>query len=79
MNKEDEVLARVRELYNKMAWLNKLKMEESLKGYTPSEVHCIEYMEENADSNVTILADSCYMTRGAISKMTKKLIKKRLN
>ncbi|MBC1937018.1 MarR family transcriptional regulator [Listeria grandensis] len=78
MNKEDEVLARVRELYNKMAWLNKLKMEESLKGYTPSEVHCIEYMEENADSNVTILADSCYMTRGAISKMTKKLIKKGL-
>ena len=61
-----------------MSWLNRRKMEDSLKGYTSSEVHCMEYIEKNKDSKVTKLADSFYMTRGAISKLTKKLIKKEL-
>ncbi len=51
-------------------------MEINLKGYKSSEVHCIEYIGKNADSNVTKLADCFYQTRGAISKITKKLIKK---
>jgi DNA-binding MarR family transcriptional regulator len=76
MNKEEQVMMRFRDLYNKMVWLNKLKMEDSLKGYKSSEVHCIEYIGRNVDSNVTKLAEPFYMTRGAISKMTKKLIKK---
>ena len=76
MNKEEQVKMRFRDLYNKMAWLNKLKMEDSFNGYKSSEVHCIEYIGRNVDSNVTKLAESFYMTRGAISKMTKKLIKK---
>ncbi|OME86604.1 MarR family transcriptional regulator [Paenibacillus sp. FSL A5-0031] len=78
MNKEERIMMGFRDLYNKMVWLNKDKMEDSLKGYKSSEVHCIEYIEKNADSNVTILAESFYMTRGAISKITKKLIKKGL-
>lgn len=78
MNKEDQVMMDVRHLYNKMAWINKLKMEDSLKGYQSTEVHCIEYIEKNGDSNVTKLAEAFYMTRGAISKLTKKLIKKGL-
>ncbi|EHQ89829.1 MarR family transcriptional regulator [Desulfosporosinus youngiae] len=76
MNKEEQVILSFRDLYNKMVWLNKLKMEESLKGYKSSEVHCIEYIGRNVDSNVTKLAESFYMTRSAISKVTKKLIKK---
>ncbi|WP_243634206.1 MarR family transcriptional regulator, partial [Bacillus thuringiensis] len=67
-----------RELYNKLVWLNKDKMEEGLKGFKSSEVHCIEYIENNADSNVTQLAEAFYVTRGAISRMTKKLIQKGL-
>jgi DNA-binding MarR family transcriptional regulator len=78
MNKEQRILVGVRDLYNKIVWLNKDKMEASLKGYTSSEVHCIEYIEKNVDSNVTKLAESFYMTRGAISKLTKKLIEKGL-
>ncbi|KWW21277.1 MULTISPECIES: MarR family transcriptional regulator [Peribacillus] len=78
MNKEEQFIIGFRELYNKMVWLNKDKMEEGLKGYKPSEVHCIEYIEKNIDSNVTKLAESFYMTRGAISRLTKKLIKKGL-
>ncbi|ERI91833.1 transcriptional regulator, MarR family [Clostridiales bacterium oral taxon 876 str. F0540] len=76
MSKEEQVMVGFRELFNKMAWLNKQKMEESLKGYKSSEVHYIECIGKNEDSNVTKLAESLYMTRGAISKMTKKLIEK---
>ena len=76
MNQKEQVIMDFRDLFNKMAWLNKLKMEDSLKEYKPSEVHCIEYIGRNVDSNVTELAHSFYVTRGAISKLTKKLIKK---
>lgn len=78
MNKEEQVISGFRDLFNKMSWLNKSKMEDRLKGYKPSEVHCIEYIAKNVDCNVTKLADSFYMTRGAISKLTKKLIEKGL-
>jgi DNA-binding MarR family transcriptional regulator len=78
MNKEEQVIMGFRELFNKMAWLNKFKMEDSFKGYKSSEVHYIECIGRNVDSNVTKLAESLYMTRGAISKITKKLIKKGL-
>lgn len=76
MNKEEQVIMSLRELFNKMAWLNKPKMEDSLKGYKSSEVHYIECIGRNVDSNVTKLAESLYMTRGAISKIAKKLIEK---
>ncbi|PEN87865.1 MarR family transcriptional regulator [Bacillus toyonensis] len=78
MNKEEKIIVGFRDLYNKIVWLNKDKMEDSLKGYNSSEVHCVEYIEKNVDSNVTKLAESFYMTRGAISRITKKLIKKGL-
>jgi DNA-binding MarR family transcriptional regulator len=76
VNKEEQVMTSFRELFNKMSWLNRLKMKESLKGYQPSEVHCIEYIGRNADSNVAKLAESFFMTTGAMSKMTKKLIER---
>lgn len=76
MNKEEQVMMSFRELFNKMSWLNRLKMKDSLKGYQPSEVHCIEYIGSNADVNVAKLAETFFMTTGAMSKMTKKLIAK---
>lgn len=78
MDKKEQVIIEFRDLFNKMVWLNRIKMEDSLKGYKPSEVHCIEYIGRNTDSNVTKLAESFYMTRSAISKITKKLIEKGL-
>jgi len=76
MSKEEQVIKNYRDLFNKMVWLNEIKMKENLKGYSPSEVHCIEYIGKNANPNVTKLADSFYMTRGAITKMTRKLMEK---
>lgn len=78
MNKEEQVMLRFRELFNKLTWLNKLKMEDALREHTPSEVHCIEYIGNHEDANVTRLAETFYMTRSAISKITKKLIEKGL-
>ncbi|GKU24473.1 MarR family transcriptional regulator [Clostridium folliculivorans] len=78
MDKQEQVMTGFREVFNKMAWLNKLKMEDILKDYKSSEVHCIEYIGRNVDSNVTKLGEAFYMTRGAISKLTKKLIQKGL-
>ena len=77
-NKQEQVITNFRDVFNKMAWLNELKMKDSLKGYKSSEVHCIEYIGKTAASNVTTLAEAFYMTRGAISKLTKKLIEKGL-
>jgi DNA-binding MarR family transcriptional regulator len=76
MNKQEQLITGFRELYNKMVFLNKFKMEDSLKEYKSSEVHCIEYIGKNADSNVTKLAESFYVTKGAISKITRKLMEK---
>ena len=76
MNKEEQVIMGFRDVINKMASLNKVKMKDSLKGYKSSEVHCIEYIGSNVGSNVTKLAEAFYMTRGAISKINKKLLKK---
>jgi DNA-binding MarR family transcriptional regulator len=76
VNKEEQLIVGFRDFFNKMVWLNKLTMEDGLKGYKPSEVHCIECVGGNVDFNVTKLAESFYMTSGAISKLTKKLIKK---
>lgn len=76
MNKEDQLIMGFRDLYNKMSFLNKFKMEDSFEGYKSTEIHLLECVGNHTDSNVTRLAEFFYMTRGAISKMTKKLIKK---
>jgi len=78
MNQEERVMTEFRNLFGKLAWLNKSKMEESLKEHQSSEVHCIEYIGAHTDPNVTRIAAALYMTSGAISKIMKKLIRKGL-
>lgn len=78
MNTAEQVMGELWDLFNKRTWLDGVKMKESLKDYTPSEIHCIDYIGANTDSNVTKMADAFYMTRSAISKLTKKMIEKGL-
>lgn len=78
MKKEEQVIAGFWDLFSKKIWLDGYKMKESLKDYKPSEIHCIEYIGKSDDSNVTKLAETFYMTRSGISKITKKLIEKGL-
>ena len=78
MNKEQQLMTQLREIFNKIAYLNKDRMEEALKGYKSSEIHCLEAIEEIEAPNVTKLTRTLYMTRGAISKLTRRLIAKGL-
>jgi Transcriptional regulators len=78
MNKEEQAIKGLWDMFKKKMWLDSFKMKGSLKDYNPSEIHCIAYIGEDEDSNVTKLAESFDMTRGAISKLTKKLVKKGL-
>lgn len=45
-------------------------------GYSASEVHCIEFIGKSKEVNVKKLSEHFFMTRGAMSKITKKLIDK---
>ncbi len=78
MDKRERLLQSSWDLLNKMTALDKFRMKDRLKDYTSSEVHCIEFIGNNVDPNVTRLAQAFFMTRGAISKMTKKLVAKGL-
>ena len=78
MKKEQQVMSALWELFNKLAWLNGYELKKFLQGYKPSEIHCVEFIGNHADSNVTKLADAFNMTRGAISKLSKKLISRGL-
>ncbi|MDW2797347.1 MarR family transcriptional regulator [Clostridium boliviensis] len=78
MSKEEQAMKGLWDMFKKRMWLDSFRMKESLMAYNPSEIHCIAYIGEDMDSNVTKLAESFDMTRGAISKLTKKLINKGL-
>ena len=78
MDQAEQVMSGLWELFNKKVWLDSFQMKDTLKGYKPSEIHCIDYVGKNPGSNVTKLAEAFYMTRGAISKLTKKLTEKGL-
>lgn len=78
MRKEDLVIAGFWEMFHKKIWLDEYEMKKSLTAFKPSEIHCIDYIGTHVDANVTSLAQAFYMTRSATSKITKKLIEKKL-
>lgn len=78
MSKEEQAMMSLWDMFKKRMWLDSYRMKDKLKGYNPSEIHCIAYIGEDEDPNVTKLAESFDVTRGAISKLTKKLINKGL-
>lgn len=58
--------------------LSKLTEDEKLHGYNYSEIHTIAAIGDLEDPNVTQIANSMNVTRGAISKITKKLLEQNL-
>ncbi|MBF7017790.1 MarR family winged helix-turn-helix transcriptional regulator [Staphylococcus durrellii] len=78
MNKEEKLMSEMRRLYQKIEWLNKPQMQRELAGYTATEVHCVQAIQKIDDPNVQKLSQELYMTRGAISKLMKKLLAKSL-
>ena len=78
MNRGEQILASCWEAFQKKMCLESFYIKNRLKDYKPSEIHCIEYIGNNPNSNVTKLADAFRMTTGGITKLTKKLIEKNL-
>ena len=58
--------------------LSKLTEDEKLHGYNYSEIHTITAIGDLAEPNVTQIANHMNVTRGAISKIAKKLLKNNL-
>lgn len=74
MDKRLALISEMLELANEITWLNKPKLEQELKGYSLNEIELIEKIAKIPHPNVTKLANASYMTRGAISKQTKKML-----
>lgn len=58
--------------------LSKLTEDEKLHGYNYSEIHTIAAIGDLEEPNVTKIANYMNVTRGAISKITKKLLDRNL-
>lgn len=66
------------EYMEKQEIISKLTVDEKLHGYNYSEIHTIAAIGSLAEPNVTQIANYMNVTRGAISKITKKLIEQNL-
>ena len=72
------LLKEIASMLQRQEMLTKLTENVCLEEYSYSETHCIDYIGKTELPNVTKIADNMQMTRGAISKMTKKLLAKGL-
>lgn len=69
-----EILSLFAKYMEKQEVLSKMTESEELHGYNYSEIHTIASIGDMDLPNVTGIAQAMHMTRGAISKITKKLI-----
>lgn len=66
------------EYMEKQEILSKLTENEKLHGYNYSEIHTIAAIGDLAEPNVTQIANYMNVTKGAISKITKKLLEQKV-
>ena len=78
MNEQQVLLKEISLMLEHQDMLSKLTENVCLDEYGYSETHCIDYIGRLELPNVTKIAEHMQMTRGAISKMTKKLLAKGL-
>lgn len=78
MKEQQILLKEIALMLERQDMLSKLTENVCLNEYGYSETHCIDFIGKLELPNVTKIAESMQMTRGAISKMTKKLLNKGL-
>ena len=76
MKDREELLKEIALMLERQDMLSKLTENQCLDEYGYSETHCIDYIGRLELPNVTKVAEHMGMTRGAISKMTRKLLAK---
>ena len=78
MEQQQILLKEIALMLERQDMLSKLTENVCLDEYGYSETHCIDSIGKLERPNVTKIAEQMQMTRGAISKMTKKLSAKGL-
>lgn len=78
MKEQELLLKEIALMLERQDMLSKLTESQCLDEYGYSETHCIDFIGRLELPNVTKVAEHMGMTRGAISKMTKKLLSKGL-
>lgn len=78
MREQERLLKEISLMLERQDMLSGLTESQCLDEYGYSETHCIDYIGRLELPNVTKVAEHMRMTRGAISKMTKKLSAKGL-
>jgi len=78
MKQQQVLLKEIALMLERQDMLSRLTENVCLNEYGYSETHCIDYIGKLERPNVTKIAEQMQMTRGAISKMTKKLLAKGL-
>lgn len=78
MKEQELLLKEIALMLERQDMLSKLTESQCLDEYGYSETHCIDFIGRLELPNVTKIAEHMQMTRGAISKMTKKLLTKGL-
>lgn len=78
MKEQEHLLKEIALMLERQDMLSKLTENKCLDEYGYSETHCIDYIGRLNLPNVTKIAEHMGMTRGAISKMTRKLLEKGL-
>jgi DNA-binding MarR family transcriptional regulator len=72
------IMKGLKNIYEKEETLGKLAFKGEYEDYGISEIHCLDFIGKIKDPNVTKISQSMNMTRGAISKLCKKLINNNL-
>nr|WP_207730126.1 MarR family transcriptional regulator [Clostridium botulinum] len=67
-----------KEIYEKEEILGKIAFRGEYEKYGVSEIHCIDFIGKIENPNVTKISENMNMTRGAISKICKKLLNNKL-
>lgn len=74
MDAQQQFQTQLSTLLDKLTLLSQSQLETQLAGYKPAEVHTIQYIGQHPEANVTQIAADLFVTRGAVSKLTRRLI-----
>lgn len=76
MEREELLMDALWKMFQRRWALDKTVWRQASEDLNPTELRCIEYVGNHANVNATRLAEAFFMTTGATSKLTKKLLAK---
>ena len=68
-----EILKNLWDILNKKRLIDFKLLKQLIPSYKGTEIYIVDILGEQGDKNIKSLADMLYMTKGAVSKLAKKL------